>query len=82
MSRSESNTSVHLHQHFGNCFAIANNKGTDQTVRIMDHNVTHFTFELEHDKTNKMTCAISEDSGQSERPPNLIRVFVVRCMDS
>ena len=27
----------------------------------MDHDATHFTFEPEHDKTNKMTRARSED---------------------
>ena len=32
-----------------------------------------------HDKTNKMTCALSEDSGQPGHPPSLIRVFAV-CM--
>ena len=30
------------------------------------------------DKTNKMTCAPSEDSDQSGHPPSLIRVFVAR----
>ena len=34
-----------------------------------------FTFELQHDKTNKMTCAPSED--QPGHPPSLIRVFAV-----
>ena len=33
----------------------------------------------EHDKTNKMTCAPSEDSDQPGHPPSLIRVFTV-CM--
>ena len=32
-----------------------------------------------HDKTNKMTCAPSEDSDHSGHPPSLIRVFAV-CM--
>ena len=32
-------------------------------------------FVLEHGKTNKMTCAPSEDANQSGRPPSLIRVF-------
>ena len=31
-----------------------------------------------HDKTNKMTCAPSEDSDQSGHPPSLMRVFAVR----
>ena len=30
------------------------------------------------DKTNKMTCAPSEDSDQPRHPPSLIRVFAVR----
>ena len=35
-------------------------------------------FEPPHDKTNKMTCAPSEDSDQPGHPPSLIRVFAVR----
>ena len=35
-------------------------------------------FEPQHDKTNKMTCAPSEDSGQPGYPPSLNRVFAVR----
>ena len=31
-----------------------------------------------HDKTNKMTCAPSEDSDQPGHPPSLVRVFAVR----
>ena len=31
-----------------------------------------------HDKTNKMTCAPSEDSDQPGHPPGLIRVFAAR----
>ena len=37
-------------------------------------------FELcepHHDKTNKMSCAPSEDSDQPGHPPSLIRVFTV-----
>ena len=34
--------------------------------------------EPQHDKTNKMTCAPSEDSDQPEHSPSLIRVFTVR----
>ena len=30
-----------------------------------------------HDKTNKMTCAPSEDSDQPGQPPSLTRVFAV-----
>ena len=38
--------------------------------------------EPQHDKTNKMTCASSEDSDQPGCPPRLIRVFAVRSMGS
>ena len=34
--------------------------------------------ERQHDKTNKITCAPSEDSDQPGHPPSLIRVFAVR----
>ena len=33
------------------------------------------SFELPHDKTNKMTCAPSFDSDQPGHPPSLFRVF-------
>ena len=36
------------------------------------------TYELPHDKTNKMVCAPSEDSDQPGHPPSLIRVITVR----
>ena len=36
--------------------------------------------EPEHDKTNKMTCALSEDSDQPGHAPSLIRVLAVRSM--
>ena len=32
----------------------------------------------EHDKTNKMTCAPSEDSDQPGHPPSLIRNLIMR----
>ena len=35
-------------------------------------------FEPPHDKTNKMACAPSEDSGQPGHSPSLIRTFAVR----
>ena len=35
-------------------------------------------FEPDHDKTNKMVCAPSEDSDQPGHPPSLIRVFAAR----
>ena len=47
----------------------------------MDHDAPHFTFKPEHDKTNKMTCARSKDSGQSGHPHSLIRV-IVHCLGS
>ena len=34
--------------------------------------------EAKHDKTNKMTCAPSEDLDQLGHPPSLIRIFAVR----
>ena len=40
------------------------------------------TYEPQHYKTNKMTCAPSEDSDQPGHPPSLIRVFAVRTMGS
>ena len=39
--------------------------------------VRETTDEPPHDKTNKMTCAPSEDSDQPGHPPSLIRVFAV-----
>ena len=39
-------------------------------------------FELQHGKTNKVACAPSEDSDQPGHPPNPIRVFIVRPVDS
>ena len=36
--------------------------------------------EPQHDKTNKMICAPSDDSDQPGHPPILIRVFAVRSM--
>ena len=39
-------------------------------------------FEPPRDKTNKMICTLSEDSGQPGHPPSLIRVFAVRSVGS
>ena len=36
----------------------------------------------QHDKTNKLTCALSEDSDQPGHPPSLIRVFPLRSVCS
>ena len=41
-------------------------------------NFVIYINEPPHDKTNKMTCAHSEDSDQPGLPPSLIRVFAVR----
>ena len=38
--------------------------------------------EPHHVKTNKVTCAPSEDSDQLGHPPSLIRVFAVHSMGS
>ena len=40
------------------------------------------TFESPHDKTNKMTCAPSEDSDHPGHPTSLIRVFAVRMKEA
>ena len=37
-------------------------------------------FQPQHDKTNKMICAPSEDSDQPGYPPSLNKAFVVRSM--
>ena len=44
--------------------------------------VSSLMFEPAHDKTNKITCAPSEDSDQPGLLPSLIRVFAVRSMGS
>ena len=41
---------------------------------------TYKIYEPPCDKTNKMACALSEDSDQPGHPPSLIRVFAVRSM--
>ena len=40
--------------------------------------VTWLIYDPPHHKTNKMTCAPSEDSDQPGHQPSLIRVFAVR----
>ena len=40
------------------------------------------TLAQQHDKTNKLTCAPSEDSDQPGHPPSLVRVFAVRSIGS
>ena len=44
--------------------------------------VTWLIYEPPHDKTNKITCAPSEDSDQPGLQPSLIRVFAVRSKGS
>ena len=44
--------------------------------------VVSSTYEPQHYKTNKMTCAPSEDSNQPGHPPSLIRIFAVRTIGS
>ena len=51
-------------------------------VRVQDLKKMVPKYELPHDKTNKMTCAPSEDSDQPGHPPSLIRVFAVRSLGS
>ena len=45
---------------------------------MMNNDHGHLKYEPPHDKTNKMACALSEDSDQPGHPPGLIRVFAVR----
>ena len=47
-------------------------------LMLKNHTFVHwFSFQQPHDKTNKMTCAPSEDSDQPRHPPSLTRVFAV-----
>ena len=39
-------------------------------------------IEPQHDKSNKMTCAASDDSDQPGPQPSLIRAFAVRMLGS
>ena len=41
------------------------------------NNHLYVVNEPQHDKTNKMTCAPSEESDQPGHPPSLIRIFTV-----
>ena len=45
-----------------------------QSQALLNRNI----YELPHDKTNKMTCAPSEDSDLPGYPPSLIKVFAIR----
>ena len=49
-------------------------------TELNNMNLNHRTWATAapHDKTNKMTCAPSEDSDQPGHPPSLIRVSTVR----
>ena len=48
------------------------------SLPVVSENTVQMLGESEQDKTNKMTCASSEDSDQPGHPPSLIRVFAVR----
>ena len=61
--------------------------GKDQTAGKFGTTVTfssrlylqqQYKFEPQFDKTNKITCAPSEDSDQPGHQPSMIRVFTVR----
>ena len=52
------------------------------TVVVSWHHHVTIKIEPAHDKTNKMTCELSEDSGKPVHPPSLIRVFAVRLTGS
>ena len=45
---------------------------------MQKYNQTALTYVPPHAKTNKMTCAPSEDADQPDHPPSLIGVFGVR----
>ena len=45
---------------------------------VMITSKEHYRYESPRGKTNKMTCAPSEDSDQPGHPSSLIRVFAVR----
>ena len=47
-------------------------------VNYVLHDSVTLPYEPQDDKTNKMTCAPSEDSDLPEHPPSLIRAFTAR----
>ena len=49
----------------------------DHAQPKLDSLYANLTIELSHYKTNKMTCASSDDSHEPGRPTSLIRVFAV-----
>ena len=49
-----------------------------QLVLLAWRTACYKTIEPQHDKTNEMTCAPSEDSDQPGHLPSMIRVFAVR----
>ena len=63
---------VFLLWHLGDVFIFS-----CSTFSIRSQRYTRL-HEPPHDKTNKMTCALSVDSDQPGLPPRLIRVFAVR----
>ena len=81
-----SKTNARKHLNYQNRYQPANkdaNSVSEQKQNSMEnqeneHNSVQPQNEPPHDKTNKMTCAPSEDSDQ----PSLIRVFTVRSVGS
>ena len=49
-------------------------------ILLPEHN-SPFSYELQHDHTNRMTCATREDLDQPGHPPSLIRVLAVRSVN-
>ena len=46
------------------------------------HNEAQIAHEPLRDKTKEITCALSEDSDQLDRPPNMIRVSIVSIQEA
>ena len=51
---------------------------TERAVAVNMYCKANNIIEPPHDKTNRTTCAPSEDSDQPGHPPSLIRVLAVR----
>ena len=55
--------------------------GNKYSIRVNNSNMVCLKiFGPQHDKTNKMTCAPSEDSDQPGHLPSLVRVFAVHLL--
>ena len=60
-------------------FSLEISEISEQSFQSCAYQTNFFTsYELQHDKTNKMICAPTEDSDQPGHPASLIRVFAVR----